>query len=323
MKKILILGVNSFSGSSFAKFIQSKNFKLFGFYHKEKNKKYIIYNKKKILLKKVNNLNEKLLIKLVKDIKPNIIIDFASICMVNESWKYKNYYNQVNYKSKVKLANLLSRESFLEKYIYISTPEIFGSQKNITEKTKKFNPSTPYAYSKLNAEKLFSNMNKKKNFPIIICRFSNFYGPGQPIYRLIPKACISADKNQIFPLHGDGSTKRNFIFTDDFCDGIFKTIKKGKVGDIYHFSGNEIVSIKEIVKTIYKIKKKEFKRFVKITKDRVKKDKIYFLSSKITQKTLNWRCKVTLAKGLDKTIKFYKKNFSYLKYEKNYYKFEK
>ena len=42
MKKILILGVNSFSGSSFAKFIQSKNFKLFGFYHKEKNKKYII-----------------------------------------------------------------------------------------------------------------------------------------------------------------------------------------------------------------------------------------------------------------------------------------
>ena len=43
MKKILILGVNSFSGSSFAKYIQSKKFKLYGFYHKEKNKKYIIY----------------------------------------------------------------------------------------------------------------------------------------------------------------------------------------------------------------------------------------------------------------------------------------
>ncbi len=323
MKKILILGVNSFSGSSFAKYIQSKKFKLYGFYHKEKNKKYIIYNKSKIFLKKVNNLNEKLLINLIKQIKPNIIIDFASICMVNESWKYKKYYDDVNYKSKISLIKFLSEVRFLEKYIYISTPEIFGSNKNISEKNKKFNPSTPYANSKLNAEKYLSNMNKKVKFPVIICRFSNFYGPGQPIYRLIPKACITADKNQLFSLHGDGSSKRNFLFSDDFCNGIYKTIRKGKPGQVYHFSGDEIISIKEIVKKIYKIKKKNFDNLFENTKDRVKKDKIYSLSSKITQKSLNWRCKTSLEKGLKRTINFYKENFSYLKYEKSYYKFEK
>ncbi len=323
MKKILILGVNSFSGSSFAKYIQSKKFKLYGFYHKEKNKKYIIYNKRKIFLKKVNNLNEKLLINLIKQIKPNIIIDFASICMVNESWKYKKYYNDVNYKSKINLIKFLSEDTFLEKYIYISTPEVFGSNKNISEKYKKFNPSTPYAASKLNAEKYLIHMNKKKKFPVIICRFSNFYGPGQPIYRLIPKVCITADKNQLFSLHGDGSSKRNFLFSDDFCNGIYKTIRKGKSGQVYHFSGDEIISIKEIVKKIYTIKKKKFDKLVENTKDRVKKDKIYSLSSKITQKSLNWRCKTSLEKGLKETINFYKKNFSYLKYEKSYYKFEK
>ena len=84
--------------------------------------------------------------------------------MVNESWEYKEYYNRVNYKSKIRLAKFLSNQSFLEKYIYISTPEIFGSKKNIMEKTKKFNPSTPYAASKLKAEKLFTSMRKKK-FP--------------------------------------------------------------------------------------------------------------------------------------------------------------
>jgi dTDP-glucose 4,6-dehydratase len=321
MKKILILGVNSFSGSSFAKYIQSKKFKLYGFYHKEKNKKYIIYNKKKISLKKVNNLNEKLLIDLIKKIKPNIIIDFASICMVNESWKYKKYYNEVNYKSKINLIKFLSEETFLKKYIYISTPEVFGSNKNISEKTKKFSPSTPYAASKLNAEKYLNHMKKKKNFPVIICRFSNFYGPGQPIYRLIPKVCITADKHQLFPLHGGGSSKRNFLFSDDFCNGIYKTVQKGKTGQVYHFSGDEIISIKDIVKKIYKIKKKKFDKLVENTKDRVKKDKIYSLSSKITQKSLNWRCKTSLEKGLNKTINFYKKNFSYFKYEKSYYKF--
>ena len=63
---------------------------------------------------------------------------------------------------------------------------------------------------------------RKKNFPIIICRFFNFYGPGQPIYRLIPKVCISTDKNQLFPLQGDGNSKRNFIFSDDFATEFFK-----------------------------------------------------------------------------------------------------
>ena len=164
---------------------------------------------------------------------------------------------------------------------------------------------------------------KKKNFPIIICRFSNFYGPGQPIYRLIPKVCISADKNQLFPLQGDGNSKRNFIFSDDFCNGIFKTIKLGKIGQIYHFSGDEIVSIKEIVRKICKIKKKNYKKFVETIQDRVKKDKIYFLSNKITRKSLNWRSKISLNRGLNITVNFYKKNFTYLKYEKNYYKFEK
>ena len=46
MKKILILGINSFSGSTFAKFIQNKKYKLFGVYHTNKNKKYILYDKK-------------------------------------------------------------------------------------------------------------------------------------------------------------------------------------------------------------------------------------------------------------------------------------
>lgn len=67
------------------------------------------------------------LYKLVERIKPNIIIDFASICLVNESWKSPQYYFNVNFNSRIKLFNNSYKFSFLDKYIYISTPEIFGS----------------------------------------------------------------------------------------------------------------------------------------------------------------------------------------------------
>ena len=100
MEKILILGINSFSGSTFAKFIQNKKYKLFGVYHTNKNKKYILYDKKKINLIKINNLEIKKIVNYINKIKPSIIIDFASICMVNESWKFSNHYKNVNYFSK-------------------------------------------------------------------------------------------------------------------------------------------------------------------------------------------------------------------------------
>ncbi len=315
MEKILILGINSFSGSTFARFIQDKNYKVFGLYHKRKNKKYTLYSDKKIKLKKIDNLETNKLIKYFEKIKPDIVIDFASICMVNESWKYKNYYNKVNFLSKVNFVKYLCNKNYLKKYIYISTPEVFGSRKNIYENSNKYNPSTPYASSKLKAEKLFLNFYRKEKFPIIICRFSNFYGPGQPIYRLIPKVCIMLDLGKKFPLHGSGDSERNFIYSNDFCNGIYSAIKKGGIGSTYHFSGKETVSIRQIVSKICKKKGKKFSSFVKISADRIKKDKIYSLSTKMTQKKLNWKCKVNLDSGLNNTIKFYKKNFRHLKYE--------
>jgi len=323
MEKILILGLNSFSGSTFANYIQKKKYKVYGVYHKEKNKKYTLYDSQKIIIKKINNLEHKKLINFIKKIKPTIIVDFASICMVNESWKYKSYYNKVNYISKIKLTNFLKNYQSLKKYIYISTPEIFGSSKKISEESKNFNPSTPYAESKLKAEKLFLDLYKKFLFPIIVCRFSNFYGPGQPIYRLIPKTCIMLDQNKKFPLHGNGYTRRNFIYSDDFCRGIYLSIKRGKIGQNYHFSGTELISIKEILKKICRIKKKKFDTFVKLTKERRNKDKIYNLLSQKTKKSLKWKSTTSFSKGLKKTIQFYKKHFNHLKNEKIEYKFQK
>jgi len=68
------------------------------------------------------------------------------------------------------------------------------------------------------------------------------------------------------------------------------------------------------------VSKIKFSSFVEISADRIKKDKIYSLSTKMTQKKLNWKCKVSLDSGLNNTIKFYKKGFKHLKYDNIEYK---
>ena len=136
MKKILILGSSSFSGASMVDYLLKKNFTVFGTYNKKKPNIYLSYIKNKKInnfkILKINLLKKKdvlRLIKFIKKEKPSIIIDFASICMVNESWRFPKLYFEINVLSKIHILNEIKKLNFLKKYIYISTPEIFGSKK--------------------------------------------------------------------------------------------------------------------------------------------------------------------------------------------------
>ena len=323
MKKILILGISSFSGATLAAFLYKKNFKIFGTFSKKKNVCYLPYSKKKIKVFKINLLKDTdKLLNLIKKIKPEVIVDQASICMVAESWLNPDKYFNINVNSKIDIIKGLKGLKFLKKYIYISTPEIFGSKSKIVDEfSYSFNPSTPYACSKLASELYFKYVLLYQNFPVIISRFSNFYGPAQPIYRLIPKAIMSIKKNKKFPLEGGGESIRNFIYSDDFSNAIYKLITKGKLGKVYHFSGNKFFKIKDIVKLICNLKKINYKNFVKITKDRMGKDNTYKLKCLWTKNNLNWTEKISFKEGLYNTIKFYEKYFYKLSKESMKYNF--
>ena len=313
--KIFIIGISSFSGASMSSFLLKKGAEVYGSYSKYKYINQFLYDKRKIREFKIDLIKDtKKLVKIIKRIKPSIILDHASICMVNESWEYPEKYFDINVNSRLRIVDGLKNSKFLKKYIYISTPEIFGSsEKKIKENCNTFNPSTPYAASKLSAELNFKLANKMHNFPLILSRFSNFYGPGQPLHRLVPKVLFSIKKGIKFPLHGNGSSRRNFIFSDDFCTGIWRIIVKGKVGNTYHFSSEKYVSVKEIVEIISKLKNKKIKSFVEKTTDRFGKDDVYRLCSIDTKKKLKWSPKTTLKKGIEKTIKFYEIHYKSLK----------
>ena len=106
-------------------------------------------------------------------------------------------------------------------------------------------------------------------------------------------------------MHGDGLTKRDFIFDEDFNSAFLKVLQKGKTGQIYHFSSGSLITIKKITEIICKLKNVRFKDIVYNTHERKGKDKYYHLNSKVTSKNLNWKPRNNLMKGLIKTIKHY------------------
>ena len=114
MSLILILGSNSFAGSSLVNYLLNKNLKVIGISRSnEKNENELIYKKNKNLKNyqfyKINiNKDLQKLKNLINKKKPNIIIDFLGQGMVAESWYKPEQWFTTNVLSKVKLFNFLS-----------------------------------------------------------------------------------------------------------------------------------------------------------------------------------------------------------------------
>ena len=259
------------------------------------------------------------IIRLIKKIKPTYIVNFASQSMVAQSWKYPMDWYQTNVISSIKLIEHLSELKFFKKYIHASTPEVYGSTKKNLIENVDYNPTTPYAISRACFDAHAMQLYKIKNFPIIFTRAANVYGPGQKLYRIIPRAIYSSFTNIKLNLDGGGLSKRSFIYIDDTVEATYKIAIRGNIGQIYHISNNKLISILDLVKKIFKICNSNFEKKVKIAPERKGKDKIYSLSNSKIKRELNWKPKTTISSGIKNTLEWFLQNKKALIKEKIYY----
>ena len=143
-----------------------------------------------------------------------------------------------------------------------------------------YNPTTPYAVSRVTADQYLKILNDVDKIDSCSIRASNVYGEYQRLYRIIPKTIYSILKKKKLNLDGGGMSERNFIHIDDVSNATYKIMTKGKKGEIYHISSNEIISIKKLVKLICKKMNYDFDKLVNIVPERLGKDKSYSLANK-------------------------------------------
>lgn len=326
-KKFLVLGSNSFSGSSFCNYLIKKNINFHAISRSsEINRIFLSYkwDNHKIKFHKIDiNKNLPILEKLIKKFKPNYIVNFAAQAMVAQSWKYPEDWFQTNVMSLLKFVNFLKNLDFLDKYIHVTTPEVYGSQTTWSKESFNFNPTTPYAVSRATGDMLMKIYKDQYDLPIVFTRSANVYGPGQQIYRIIPKTILSVISEKKLILDGGGKSKRVFIHIDEVCDATYKLCLAGRVGEIYHISNYEVVKIIDCVKMILGKLHKKFNKYVEIGPERPGKDLGYFLDSKKIQNHIGWKSSILLKDGLDGVIKWMYANEKIIKKLNPVYKHKK
>lgn len=200
-----------------------------------------------------------------------------------------------------------ARKFDTEKYIQISTDEVYGSiEEGSFKETDALDPSSPYSASKSGADLLVNAYHRTYSLPFMITRSSNNYGPYQYPEKVIPLFITNLLEGKKVPLYGDGMNVRDWLWVMDNCSAIDLVFEKGRIGEIYNVgSGYEITNL-ELTEKILSLMSKG-KESVEYVPDRLGHDRRYSLDN-AKVRGLGWKPETDFDLGLKKTIDWYKEN---------------
>jgi dTDP-glucose 4,6-dehydratase len=309
-EKYLVLGSNSFSGATFCDHLAAAGHDVLATSRSaEPNEALLPYKWEKrkgsVRFQRID-LNQDLekLRALLKSEQPTHVVNFAAQSMVGESWLNPDHWMMTNVVSTVRLHEVLRGYDRLERYVHVTTPEVYGSTEGWVREDTPFNPSTPYAVSRAASDMSLRTYFANYKFPVVFTRAANVYGPGQQLYRIVPRTIVAAMGGQKLKLDGGGKSVRVFIHMTDVSDATVKIGRAGTIGECYHISGFEMVSIRALVEMILRRLGKRFEDCVEIGPERAGKDTAYTLDSVKLRTELGWRDTISLEQGVDDVIKW-------------------
>ena len=317
-RRFLVIGSNSFSGAYFVKYLLDGGNTVLGVSRSEQAHKVLLPyqwqpSEGHLTFHQID-LNHQLdeLIDLIRVQEPEFIVNFAAQGMVAQSWLTPEHWYQTNVVGQVKLHEQLRKLPFIKKYVHVTTPEVYGSTDGWIKESFDFAPSTPYAVSRAACDLHLMSFFKAYQFPVCFTRAANVYGPGQQLYRIIPRAMLYARLGKTMQLHGGGHSIRSFIHMSDVADATYRIALDGVAGESYHISTPDTVSIRDLVERVCEMTDTPFSSLAQVSEDRLGKDQAYLLSSTKIRHELDWSHKVSLNDGLQETLAWVDANLAVL-----------
>lgn len=244
--------------------------------------------------------------------KPQAVIHWAAESHVDRSISDASPFIETNIRGTHVLLEV-STNYGIEKFINISTDEVYGDFKSAVPEKDRFyeisplNPSSPYSVTKASADMLGRAYFRTYGVPVITVRPSNAYGPFQYPEKLIPVILKKVIDNKPAPLYAKGENIREWLYVEDCAAGVYAVLEKGRIGEIYNLgSGQESRNI-DVAKKILSILGKS-EDLIEFVRDRPGHDFRYSLNSDKIKNDTGFEACTKFEQGLEKTVHWYVKN---------------
>lgn len=305
MKKVVVLGANSFSGQDFVDLLlDNPEYEVIGVSRRPERGPLFLKYKLRANLDSYRyfaldmNRNMPEILAMLDREKPNYIVNFAAQSEVAPSWDHPEHWFQTNTVALAELVNHLRRQSYLDKYVHISSPEVYGTCVGNVIETSPLNPSTPYAASKAAADMLLTVYQKQYGFPLTSVRATNVYGARQQLFKIIPRSVIYIKLGKKIQLHGGGRAVKSYIHIRDVSRGELAVMEQGTIGELYHLSPDAGIAVRDVVTEIAAQMGKRLEDVAETVEERPGQDAAYVIDSTVARRQFGWRSQIGFPEGL-------------------------
>lgn len=267
--------------------------------------------KKQVKFYKADITDKKKVEAVLKKELPDVLVNFAAETHVDRSIVDSSPFLLTNVLGTQVLIDACRRFGVM-KFVHISTDEVYGEiESGSFTENSALSPNSPYAASKAAADLLIKSYVRTFEFPAIIVRPSNNYGPWQYPEKFIPRAIMRLLKQEKIPVYGDGRNVREWLYVDDCAEGVLKIIEKGKCGQVYNIGSNQEKQNIEVARMLIRVLSLN-EEFITFVKDRLGHDIRYRLDSKKVALDVQWSPKIDFERGLQLTVDWYKREQKWL-----------
>ncbi|RXK12299.1 epimerase [Halarcobacter mediterraneus] len=264
MKKVLIIGIDSFTGVHLASYLKKDNYDVYGTtLSKSTNKKY------KCDITQKENISEVLNI-----VKPDYLIHLSGVSFAahgnNEDFYKINTIGTINI-----LETLLSLKQKPKKIILASSATVYGNQGlEVLDESLCPKPANHYGASKYSMECLASGYFDKLS--IIITRPFNYTGQGQAEHFLVPKIVKHFKEKKDFIELGNLDVIREFNDIDFVCESYKKLLECKASEEIVNICSGRGIKLLDIIALLKKITNHNIE--IRVNQEFVRKDEIKSLT---------------------------------------------
>ena len=304
--KVLVTGASGFIGSHIIPRLIEKGYDVWAL------ERYVTgrYAKPKNIKTVFGDLREHFAIRnIIRQVQPDFVIHLASISPVSYSYEHPNEVIETNLKGTVNLAESCLREvPHFKQFLFASTSETYGNGPTPKTENTVQNPNSPYAVSKLAAEKYLLYMNAGYNFPVTILRPFNTYGRKKNYHMVVEHAIIKMLTEKTCRM-GDLSPTRDFVYVDDHISAYLTCLENPlALGEAFNFCTGIGIKIEKLVYLIKKLIDFEGEIEWGTKPKRTLDIDILIGSYEKAEEILGWQPQYTLEEGLKKTIDFWRES---------------
>jgi len=192
------------------------------------------------------------------------------------------------------------------KVIHTSTSEVYGTAQRVPiAEDHPLEPQSPYAASKVAADKLMDAWHRTYELPVCVLRPFNTYGPHQSARAVIPTIISQALTGSV--RLGSLHPRRDLTFVTDTVSAFLAAAEApATVGRTVHLGTGDDVAVGDIVKLVGTLLDRELT--VELDPDRVRpansEVERLIADPALAAELMGWRPEVDLREGLSRTLEW-------------------